>query len=108
MAPISFFEDEHLLFNPKKEYNPNDFRTIERLFGYGKQMEYSFIAENMMFSKNIVCEMLAEIEESDVEGVTWLEKILHASNLDDSMPAFSEFEIIYLSLSLIIESVLKR
>ena len=92
LAPISFFEDEHLLFNPKKEYNPNYFRTIERLFGYGKQMEYSFIAENMMFSKNIVCEMLAEIEESDVEGVTWLEKILHASNLDDSMPAFSEFE----------------
>jgi len=92
LAPISFFEGEHLLFNPKSEYNPNYFRTIERLFGYGKQMEYSFIAENMIFSKNIVCEMLAEIEKSEVGGVTWLEKILHASDLYDSMPAFSEFE----------------
>lgn len=59
LAPITFFEDEHLLFNPKSEYNSNYFRTIERLFGYGKQTEYSFIAENMIFSKNVVGEMLA-------------------------------------------------
>ena len=45
-----------------------------------------------MFSKNIVCEMLAEIEKNNVEGITWLEKILCASDLDNSMPAFSEFE----------------
>lgn len=92
LAPISFFENEHLFFNPKSEYNPNYFRTIERLLGYGKQTEYSFIAEHMMFSKNIVCEMLAEIEKNNVEGITWLEKILCASDLDNSMPAFSEFE----------------
>ena len=92
LAPITFFEEGYLLFNPKSEYNSNYFRTIERLFGYGKQTEYSFIAENMIFSKNIVDEMLAKIEKSDVDGTTWMEKILVASDLNNSMPAFSEFE----------------
>ena len=92
LAPISFFKDGHLLFNPKSEYNPNYFRTIERLLGYGKQTEYSFVAENMIFDKNIVCEMLAEIEKKEVQGSTWLEKILFASDFDNPLPAFSEFE----------------
>ena len=57
-----------------------------------KRQEYSFIAENMIFSKNVVGEMLAEIEKSDMDGITWMEKILVAGDLNDSMPAFSEFE----------------
>lgn len=92
LAPIKFFEDGHLLFNPKNEYNSNYFKAIERLFGYGKQTNYSFIAENMMFSKKIVSEMLTEIEKKEIEGFSWWEKILYASNLDNPMPAFSEFE----------------
>jgi hypothetical protein len=51
-----------------------------------------FVSDVVIYRYAEVLLMLAEIEESDVEGVTWLEKILHASNLDDSMPAFSEFE----------------
>lgn len=66
LAPIKFIENDHLLFNPKNEYNPNYFKTIEHLFGYGKQVEYSFIAENMIFSREIVCKMLSEIERTDL------------------------------------------
>lgn len=92
LAPIDFFEQDHILFNPKHEYNPNYFKTIERLFGYGKLTDFSYIAENMMFSKKIVCEMLDVIEQNEVKGDTWMDKILNACDLDDPMPAFSEFE----------------
>lgn len=92
LAPIKYFEGEHLLFNPKNEYNANYFQTIEHLFGYGRQVEYSFIAENMIFSQKIVCEMLSEIENTNLEGNTWMEKILYACDFNNPMPAFSEFE----------------
>lgn len=92
LAPIKFVENGHLLFNPKNEYNLNYFKTIERLFGYGKQTNFSFISENMIFSQKIVCEMLAEIEKAALDGNTWMEKILRACDLDNPMPAFSEFE----------------
>lgn len=92
LAPIRFFDNEHILFNPKQEYNPNYFKTINRLFGFGKVCDFSFVAENMMFSKKIVCELLEKIENCDVCGKTWVDKILYACDFSDIMPAFSEFE----------------
>ena len=92
LAPITFFEGEHILFNPKKEYNENYFRTIEKLFGYGKVFEDSFISENMMFSADIVRQMLVDLEKSDAEGNDWIEKILYACDFKTNFPAFSEFE----------------
>mgnify|MGYP004432061739 CR=1 FL=1 len=92
LAPITFFEDNHILYNPKKEYNPNYFTTIEKLFGYGKQNKFSYIAEHMLFSTDIVCQMLREIEQSKIKGDSWFEKILSASNFDNPLPCFSEFE----------------
>ena len=92
LAPIEYFKDGHPLFNPKYEYNPNYFKTIERLFGFGKVCDYSFIAENMMFSGKIMREMLDTIMHSSVEGQDWIEKILNACDFKDVKPAFSEFE----------------
>ena len=54
--------------------------------------DYLVMESKLIFSKNIVDEMLAKIEKSDVDGTTWMEKILVASDLNNSMPAFSEFE----------------
>ncbi len=92
LAKIEYFDGEHILFNPKYEFNPNYFRTTEKLFGIGKVFNYSFISENMMFSSEIMREMINTIENSSVEGKDWIEKILNACNFDDIMPAFSEFE----------------
>lgn len=92
LAPITFFERNHILYAPKKEYNPNYFTTIEKLFGYGKQNEFSYIAEHMLFSTNIVCQMLRDIEKSGTNGKSWFEKILSACNFESSLPCFSEFE----------------
>ncbi len=92
LAPISFFEGNNILYNPKQEYNPNYFVTIKRLFGFGKQNKHSYIAENMLFSKEIVCQMLQEIEKSIVKGNSWFEKILSVCDFNSSLPCFSEFE----------------
>lgn len=92
LAPISFFENNNILFNPKNEFNPNYFKTIENLFGFGKMADYSFISENMMFSADIVKQMITEIEESNCAGSDWVEKILYACDFNSPLPAFSEFE----------------
>lgn len=92
LAPISFFDGKHILYNPKKEYNPNYFVTIKHLFGYGKKNESSYISENMVFSKEIVCKMLKDIESSDIEGNSWIEKILSICDFASPLPCFSEFE----------------
>lgn len=92
LAQIAFFEDNNILYNPKQEYNPNYFITIEHLFGFGKKNKYSYIAENMMFSKEIVCQMLQEIEKSIVMGDSWFEKILSVCDFNNALPCFSEFE----------------
>lgn len=92
LAPISFFEGNNVLYNPKQEYNPNYFTTIKRLFGFGKKNKHSFIAENMMFSKEIVCKMLQDIEKSKLQGNSWFEKIISACDFNNPLPSFSEFE----------------
>lgn len=92
LAPIVFFEKDHILFNPKHEYNPNYFKTIEKILGIGKVADYSFISENMMFSKDIVRRMLKEIEAKDINNLGWIEKIISVCDFSDNYPAFSEFE----------------
>ena len=92
LAPINFFSSNHILFNPKKEYNPNYFKTINNLFGYGKVAEISFISESMMFCSAIVREMLNDIEKSNAKGDDWIEKIVSSCDFSSSIPAFSEFE----------------
>lgn len=92
LAPIVFFEKDHILFNPKHEYNPNYFKTIEKILGIGKVADYSFISENMMFVKDIVRRMLKEVEAKDKNNLGWIEKIISACDFSDNYPAFSEFE----------------
>lgn len=92
LAPISFFEDNHILYNPKSEYNPNYFKTIEKIFGFGKVNNKSFISENMMFSVEMVKHLIADVNAAEIKGNDWIEKILYACDFADPLPAFSEFE----------------
>ena len=50
----------------KRECNPVYFKTMGKLFpGMTKVMEPSFIAEHMLFSKDIMIKMLDQIENAD-------------------------------------------
>ena len=89
---ISFFDGEHPLFTPKREYNPSYFTTTKALFGLDKIVEYSFIAEHMLFKTEIVQKLINEINNSNVEGDDWLEKILNAGDYTMEYAPFSEFE----------------
>lgn len=89
---ISFFDDnKRPLFTMKAEFNQPYFDTIQKLLGFGKLASFSFIAEHMMFSCNIMKELINRIDSSNSKGSDWVEKILFACD-DLQEPCFSEFE----------------
>lgn len=89
---ILFFNAEgHPYFTMKSEHHSSYFETIERLLGLVTFDKGSYIAEHMMFKKEIVRELIGRIEKSSVEGDSWIEKIIHAVSPDEPL-GFSEFE----------------
>lgn len=93
LSKISFFDNGHPLFNPKKEYHEDYFVTIKQLFDLEKNNNYSFISEHMMFDAEIVREMLSKLDSNEkLQGNTWYEKILNAVIKTGTEIAFSEFE----------------
>ena len=94
MNTISFFDGNQPLFTKKIENHEPYFNTMKRILGFGKLVDYSFIAEHMMFNVSIVNEMLEEIADSNnSDGETWVEKIMFACDFSDKRGnLFSEFE----------------
>ena len=92
LAPITFFENDKILYNPKSENHVNYYSTMERLLGFGRIVDHSFISESMMFSSKIVREMITDIEKAPIEGEDWISKIINACDMEQSVQAFSEFE----------------
>lgn len=94
--PISrlfFFQDGQPLFTAKKEYHKPYFETMQKLIGMGKTAPYSFIAEHMIFRKEFVLELIDAINNSQIKGRNWIEKIINACDLqEEGGPYFSEFE----------------
>jgi len=91
LSKISFFEGEHPLFTPKKEFHQPYFITLNKLLNLKKIVDFSFIAEHMLFKKEYVTELIDSITHSNVEGGTWYEKILNACDFSCGS-SFSEFE----------------
>lgn len=91
LAPIEFFEGEHILFNPKYENHLAYFDTMNRLLGFGRQSDVSYISESMMFCVNIVREMISRIDNSGRDS-NWFEQIIKSCDFKKSPQAFSEFE----------------
>lgn len=85
-------DDGQPYLDVKTEYQPGYFITIERLFGIGKLIEKSFVSEHMLFNTNLMMEMINEIEESDIEGNDFCEKILNAVGFENLVCGFSEYE----------------
>lgn len=75
----------------KTEYHKPYFDTMERLLGFGKQVEFSFIAEHMVIEVKYMRELVERIGCSPVDGAYWFEKIINASSKTD-VGTFSEFE----------------
>lgn len=90
---LSFFKDGKPLFTKKIEYHEPYFKTLSRLLSIERQVDFSFIAENMIFKSSVVKEMLADIEKSTVLGDFWVEKVINACDFTDERGnLFSEFE----------------
>lgn len=94
LNPISFFDGDKPLFTKKIEFHEPYFITLNNILDFGKLVDYSFIAEHMMFKSSIVKELLHSIESnSHTVGSTWVEKIVIACDFSDKRGnLFSEFE----------------
>lgn len=94
LSSLSFFNGNQPLFTKKIEYHEPYFITLNRILGFGKLVDFSFIAEHMMFNVSIVKEMLETIaKEKKSNGETWVEKIMLACDFSDKRGnLFSEFE----------------
>lgn len=93
---LDYFNNNTPCFIIKKEYHKAYFDTIDVLFkGSVRRVDsqISFIAENMMFNKYIVQEIISVIESNDrIDGERYFEKILNAVRKKDFFVGFSEFE----------------
>lgn len=94
LQKIDFFDkDGHPFFTMKTEFHKPYFIAIKTLLGLDKTNTGSYIAEHMMFNREIMKEMLLKIEESSVSGDNWVEKIMNAIVPETiSAASFSEFE----------------
>ncbi len=93
LRKIKLFNDKGLPYlDTKAEFNPGYFRTIRNLFGMEKAYDRSFIAEHMLFSREYMLEMIAEIENLPCDGTRFYEKIFASIDLDNMKMGFSEFE----------------
>lgn len=90
---ISFKEGDKLKFTMESRYGKDYFITLKKLLGYSKATNESFIAEHMIINTYIMCHLIAEIEDQNLRGKTFYEKILYSVQ-KESVPksGFSEFE----------------
>lgn len=95
LREIVFFDnDGRPYFTMKTEHHSPYFDAIEKLLGFSSFNNRSYIAENMMFNKTVMAELINIIQSnSDLTGETWYEKIVYALDPESVSPmGFSEFE----------------
>lgn len=94
LQKISFFDEYGApYFTMKTEYHKPYFDSIKKLLNLDKLNPRSYIAEHMLFKKEIMIEMIDAIEHSNVAGNTWYEKIMNSIVPEViSTDSFSEFE----------------
>lgn len=92
LRPLKMFDtDGSPFFTMKSEYHQPYFNTIYRLIGAKKINKKSYIAENMLFNRTIMRELIQIIESSKAEGGKWFEKIISSIDQGEKF-GFSEFE----------------
>ena len=92
LRPLEMFDtDGSPFFTMKNEFHQPYFNTMYRLIGIKKTNAKSYIAENMLFNKAIMIELIQKIESSTVDGKRWFEKIINSVDKEEEL-GFSEFE----------------
>jgi len=91
LRKMDFMENGKYLFTIKTENHKPYFDTLQKILGFGKLCNYSFIAEHMAIDVTIMRELIAAIENCNIPGRYWFEKIINATSGVDEQ-AFSEFE----------------
>lgn len=95
LQTIEFFDESGKpYFTMKSEYHKPYFVAIERLLGITNTNTRSYIAENMLFNKGIMVELISRIQSNDqLKGSSWYEKIIYSLEPETVSPmGFSEFE----------------
>lgn len=94
LKKIDMFDDSGKpCFDMKPEYIKPYFNTINTLLGMKKVVEESFIAEHMLFDKNVVRELIMRIDsDKNLSGDSFYEKIIRATDFSSQFNSFSEFE----------------
>ncbi len=94
LRTMSFFDDDgKVLIAMQTEYNPEYFRTYERLLDMERSASFSFIAEHMMVRTSFMRELIQAIKKGSLTNGQWVWAVLSA--IDESQlsySAFSEFE----------------
>lgn len=95
LSKIDFFDENgRPYFTMKSEHHAPYFVAIKRLLGITETNEHSYIAENMMFNKAVMNELISRISSKQtIEGQSWYEKIVYSLEPESVSPmGFSEFE----------------
>ena len=90
-----YAENGKRYFDVKTEYHEPYFKTLSQLFPeLRKNNDYSFISEHMLVDKNVMCNLIQNIERNvNIDGNYFWEKIINAVDVNTlSESGFSEFE----------------
>lgn len=91
LKPINFFtENNKIYFEKNKEFHKPYFEILEKILVLKKQVNFSFIAEHLVFNKKIVTTILNKISKNETWWLDILDNIT-SENLGKS--GFSEYEL---------------
>ena len=94
LHPVEMISKDKPYFDMKTEFYPYYFETMEKLLGLKKVTDFSFIAEHMIISVELMQSLISQIQENTrVAGETFYEKIIFSVNKEQlHFSGFSEFE----------------
>lgn len=95
LKPVRFQDaDGKIVFLTTDQYHPVYFDTLKALVGINRQIDRSFIAESMLFERDVMRELIGKITDPKNVGRNLFHKVVLDAVANSSNPytAFSEFE----------------
>lgn len=94
VRPIQYFENGNPTFvvGVKDHHYEPYFVTMRKMLNLEKQVDFSFISENMIIDCRIMRQLITALGDANYEGNNWTYKILNAIDQKDLSIGFSEFE----------------
>ena len=94
LKEIKFFDNNgRTLIAPATEYHKPYFGLINKVLGFDKQVEYSFISEHLMLKKKYMKSLINNLTINAPPNTSWIEFILNSIDVKDLLKSgFSEYE----------------